>query len=243
MKMNLFRLILLFSASLLVFTSCSKDDGANLSEEKASTFFGAKATFESGRQMENIQITKFLINVEDFELEFDDDLNGDDDDGGGSGGNFYSDIELEGPFELDLSQPDVVFPIVNVEIPIGVYEELEFDIKKNSDSNSLLFQKSILIEGFINESPFVYWHHFEEDVEIDFDDNNIDIIIEQNDNSVVINFDLNFLFNTNTINLSNASDGNADGIIEISPGDNDGNNALANQIKELIKDAIDLLDD
>jgi len=242
MKMNLFRSIFLFSASLLVFTSCSKDDGANLSEEKASTSFGAKATFESGRLMENIQITKFLINVEDFELEFDDDLNGDDD-GGGTGGNFYSDIELEGPFELDLSQPDVVFPIVNVDIPIGVYEELEFDIKKSSNANSLLFQKSILIEGFINESPFVFWHHFEEDVEIDFDDNDIDIIIEQNDNSIVINFDLNFLFNTNTINLSNAADGNADGIIEISPSDNDGNNALANQIKELIKDAIDLLDD
>src|SRR5690606_5074430 len=155
----------------------------------------------------------------------------------------YSDIELEGPFELDLSQPDVVFPIVNVDIPIGVYEELEFDIKKSSNANSLLFQKSILIEGFINESPFVFWHHFEEDVEIDFDDNDIDIIIEQNDNSIVINFDLNFLFNTNTINLSNAADGNADGIIEISPSDNDGNNALANQIKELIKDAIDLLDD
>lgn len=243
MKMNLLRSIFLFSASLLVFTSCSKDDGVNLSEEKASTSFGAKATFESRRLMENIQITKFLINVEDFELEFDDDLNGDDDDGGGTGGNFYSDIELEGPFELDLSQPDVVFPIVNVDIPIGVYEELEFDIKKSSNTNSLLFQKSILIEGFINESPFVFWHHFEEDVEIDFDDNDIDIIIEQNDNSIVINFDLNFLFNTNTINLSNAADGNADGIIEISPSDNDGNNALANQIKELIKDAIDLLDD
>lgn len=40
-----------------------------------------------------------------------------------------------------------------------------------------------------------------------------------------------------------ATDGNGDGIIKISPMDTDGNSALAHQIKELIKDAIELLDD
>ncbi len=36
-----------------------------------------------------------MINVEDFELEFDDDANGGDDDDNGNGGGFFNDIELE----------------------------------------------------------------------------------------------------------------------------------------------------
>jgi hypothetical protein len=51
------------------------------------------------------------------------------------------------------------------------------------------------------------------------------------------------LFNTSTIDLSSTTDGNGDGIIEISPNDTDGNNALANTIKNLTKEGIDLLDD
>ncbi|WP_339612005.1 hypothetical protein [uncultured Planktosalinus sp.] len=230
--------MLFFSA--LVFLSCSSDESV-INDETAQTTFGAKATFESERINNELLISTFLVNVEDFELEFDDDDFGDDD--GGPGGNFYGDLELEGPFELDLSQPDVVFPFANIEIPLGQYEELEFDITRSSNSESILFQRSILIEGTIQGMPFVFWHNFEEDVEVDFEDTNIDIVVESNGESVVINFDLSFLFNTNIIDLSNATDNNGDGVIEISPNDQDGNNALANLIKETIKEAIELLDD
>lgn len=231
---------LVFSA--LFFLSCSSDESV-INDETAQTTFGAKATFESERINNELIISTFLVNVEDFELEFDDDDFGDDDDDGGPGGNFYGDLELEGPFELDLSQLDVVFPFANVDIPLGQYEELEFDITRSSNSESILFQRSILLEGTIQGVPFVFWHNFEEDVEVDFEDTNIDIVVESTGESVVINFDMSFLFNTNIIDLSNATDNNGDGVIEISPNDQDGNNALANLIKETIKDAIELLDD
>ncbi|MBA3986529.1 MAG: hypothetical protein H0X63_08170 [Flavobacteriales bacterium] len=45
--------------------------------------------------MNNVEISRFMINVEDFELEFDDDANGGDDDDNGNGGGFFNDIELE----------------------------------------------------------------------------------------------------------------------------------------------------
>ncbi len=242
MKRIIFKPLFIIAFSTFVLVSCSKDDSSNSSDETATTVLGAKATFNPGRAFAEIEVTKFLVNVEDFELEFDDDDFGDDDDGG-IGGNYYSDLELEGPFVLDLSNPNLVFPIATVDIPIGEYEELEFEITRSRDPGNELFQRSILIEGTINGTPFIFWHNFEEEVEIEFEDTNIPINIENDGENLIINFDLTFLFNTNVINLTGATDNNGDGIIEISPTDQDGNNSLANQIKELIKDAIDLLDD
>ncbi len=242
--------------SFVLVISCSDDESSSTVTETAATTIGMKATFDSGRAQADVTVSQFLINVEDFELEFDDDgLNGDDDgmgddddglgddDGTGSGSGSYTDIELDGPFELDLSQPDVIFPIANVEVPVGQYEELEFDIVRSQNQNSVLFQKSILIAGTIDEIPFEFWHDFEEDLEVEYEDTNVDIVVASDGESIIINFDLGFLFDTAVIDLSTAADGNGDGTIEISPTDDDGNNALANQIKDAIKDAIDLLDD
>ncbi len=253
-KQNVFVLSIfaLFIVITLVMTSCSSNDDANTNSELAATTVGAKATLNSGRALNNVEITRFMINVEDFELEFDDDSNsGDDDDNGnsgddddnGNGGSFFNDIELDGPFELEFTADGVVIPFANVDIPVGQYEELEFEITKSNNPASDLFQKSILIEGTIETVPFVFWHNFEEDVEVDFEDLNSDILIVNDGETILINFDLSFLFDTSVIDLSSATDGNGDGIIEISPNDADGNNALANTIKNLIKEGIDLLDD
>lgn len=235
MKRIIFKSLFAIVLSAFIFVSCSKDDNSNTTEETATTLLGAKATFNNSRAFTDIEVTKFLVNVEDFELEFDDDE--------GIGGNFYSDLELEGPFVLNLSEPNLVFPIATVDIPVGEYEELEFEITRSRDPENELFQRSILIEGTIDGTPFVFWHNFEEDVEIEFEDVNVPIIIESDGENLIVNFDLTFLFNTNIIDLSAATDGNGNGVSEISPTDQDGKNALANQIKEIMKDAIDLLDD
>lgn len=236
--------------SFILFISCSKDDSSDPETQTAVTTIGMKATFDSGRALTNVTVSSFLINVEVFELEFDDDGLGTDDDGMGGDDDglgdddgFYSDIELEGPFEIDLSQPGVVFPIANVEVPMGLYEELEFEIVRSQNPNSELFEQSIMIAGTIDDIPFTFWHDFEEDVEVEYEDTNIDIVVASDGESIIINFDLSFLFDSAVIDLSTAVDGNGDGIIEISPTDNDGNNALANQIKVAIINAIDLLDD
>ena len=78
----------------------------------------------------NVDVTEFRVNLKEFELEVDFDememeseseMENDeswDDDG------FYDyedEIELEGPFELDLMQGQVTF--INASIPEGVFEE------------------------------------------------------------------------------------------------------------------------
>ncbi len=244
MKKPVLFILATFVTTLTVLTSCSKDDSASTSES-ASASLGAKATFDLGRAVNDVLLTRFMINVKDFELEFNNDFNGesgDDDDNSGYG-PFYNDIELDGPFELDFTNNGIVIPFANVNLPVAQYEKLEFDIAKSNNQSSVLYRKSILIEGTINAAPFLFWHNFEEGVEVDFEDANTDIIIQNNGDSILINFDLNFMFNASIIDLSNATDANGDGVIEISPNDNDGNNALANTIKNRIKQSIDLLDD
>ncbi len=228
----------------LLTLSCSTDndgDGPFGNNEVAKVSLKAKGTYNStaakGFSQEtlkaNMEISSFLVNISEIELEFDDDHWDDD---------FYGsddDIELKGPFELDLVQNEFTFAVVD--LPQARYEELEFEFEKNRDNTSELFGKTVLVRGLLDGTPFEFWHNFEEDMEIDYEDHNRDINISGNNNEITINFNLGGMLSG--IDFSTAQDGNGDGLIEISPADEDGNRALAKQLRERIKDYIDLLDD
>ena len=242
-------------AALFTIVSCSNEDS---SSGKGQLSIGAKSTVSStsgkasinGKSLNaDVILTDFRMNLKEFELEMD--YENEDDDNEGSDNEQWNDdgyfdyedeIELEGPFELDLLAGQVSF--ISAEIPNGIYEELEFKFDESTDPNSDLFGKSILIQGTINGTPFIFWHNFEDEVEVDFEDSQIDIVIQNNANGLILNFDLSLVFNvTSGVDLSQATDGNDDGVIEISPIDEDGNNAIAQAIRNNIKQAIDLLDD
>jgi hypothetical protein len=98
----------------------------------------------------------------------------------------------------------------------------------------------ILMRGIISETEFEFFHTFSEEFEVDFEDAVQNLVItEDNNNTVVFEFDLTSVFNS--VDISGASDEN--GVIEISPEDNDGNRQLAHRIKNAIKTYVDLLDD
>ncbi len=168
--------------------------------------------------------------------------NSDDDDDEDDSNSFGDDDEfqLAGPFEINLSNEETT-TIVNVEIPVGEYEEVEFKMERSQNPNSTLFQKSIMITGILNGMPMTFYHTFDEDFEIDYEDAGQNLVIDNtNNNEVTFNFDLNSV--VNSVNFDNATDGNGDGTIEISPVDNDGNNALANSIKNAIVQFAELID-
>lgn len=233
----------------LVFVSCSKDNTEDLNPNNPSQItqtakvnLKAKGTYNStsskGLSLKttntNLEISDFLVNIKEIELEFDDDS--------WKGDKYYGsddDIELKGPFELDLLGNEITFAFVD--LPQARYEELEFEFDKSKNPSSALFGKTILVRGTIDGFPFEFWHDFDEDVEIDFEDDNNDILITENNNAITINFNLTGILAG--VDFTKAQDGNGDGLIEISPRDNDGNRLLANQIKNRIKDYIDLLDD
>ncbi|MBR9855854.1 MAG: hypothetical protein GYB37_14960 [Algicola sp.] len=241
--------------SLLGLFSCSKDempeDKGMLSVSAKSTLVSSSGKSPSSKMVNNgdVVITDFRMNLKEFELEFDfeepdDDHQGNDDNLWDDDGyyDFEDEIELAGPFELDLMAGQISF--INVAIPMGNFEELEFKFDENTDANSDLFGKSVLIKGTLQGIPFIFWHNFEDEVEVDFEDPTFDIAISSIPEGIVIDFDLNLIFDVSEgVDLSQASDGNEDGTIEISPSDPDGNNDLAQDIRNAIKAHIDLLDD
>jgi hypothetical protein len=235
------KILLGLLAVIFSTASCSNDENSSNDANDNLTIV-AKASYSgnTGRMENAVSITDFKINIKEIEFELDDDFYDDEDDDYGDG--FYGDddeFELSGPFELDLLSGQTTITTIN--IPNGVYEEVEFEMARSTDPNSELFNKSVLIKGTIGSTPFVFWHNIDEDFEIDYEDAGQNLVIADNSATLVIEFDLDAVLAN--VDLSNAQDGNGDGLIEISPNDPDGNQSLANTIKDKIEEYTDLLDD
>ncbi len=237
---TLFGFILLF----LVMASCSNDENVSSTNQlrlKASATYSPSANRNNSGKLMNsdVVLSSFKINIKEIEFEFAE-INDDDNDDSDDDGFFDGDdeFELNGPFELDLLNQSEI--ITTVTVPNGTYEEVEFKLDKSNNSASSMNNKSIEITGTINGTPFVFWHDVEEEFEIDYEDANQNLVINNNSYDLVFSFDLNQVLNQ--VDLSNATDNNGNGIIEINPNDNDGNQSLANLLKEKIEDACDLDD-
>lgn len=237
------KILLGLLAVIFSTASCSNDESSsNNANANDNLTIVAKASYSgnTGRMENAVSISEFKINLKEIEFELDDDFYDDDDDDYGDG--FYGDddeFELRGPFELDLLSGQST--ITSINIPNGVYEEVEFKMARNTNSASELFNKSVLIKGTIGTTPFVFWHNIDEDFEIDYEDAGQNLVISDNSATLVIDFNLDAVLAN--VDLSNAQDGNGDGLIEISPNDTDGNQSLANTIKDKIEEYTDLLDD
>ena len=242
----------LITLGLLTACSDDNDSGSNgkLKISASASFTGTTAKSATAKMVNaNVDVTDFRVNLKEFELEveyeeMESESEMEDDDAWDDDGfyDYEDEIELEGPFELDLMDGQVTF--INASVPEGVYEEIEFKFSKSNDPQSELYNKSILIKGTIDGVPFVFWHDFDDEVELDYDDSAVDLTISGTPEGVVIEFDLAQVFNAAFgVDLTVAQDGNEDGTIEISPSDPDGNNGLAQAIRDQIKNYIDLLDD
>lgn len=213
--------------------SCSNNDEANTQQKNLrinakSTFSGLSGKSANQSFAAGVLLESFKINIKEIEFETSEDIYGDDEE-----------FELKGPFELNLLNTQQT--VVEVNVPNGVYEEVKFKMDKNKKSTSSMFNKSIEIKGTINGVPFIFWHNAEQEFEIDYEDIGQSLVI--NNNSAVISFDFDLNSVIASVNLTNATDNNNDGLIEISPMDTDGNNALANLIILKIEQYTDLLDD
>jgi len=158
--------------------------------------------------------------------------------------SIYKDLELRGPFLLDLASGNTSIDIANATIPNNVYDKVNFELNKSTDSSSTIFGKSVEIKGDINGVPFVFWTDAEKEMKIKFLASTTNIVVNGNTNTTTINFNLSAIFgNTSILDFSTAVDGNGDGVIEISPNNVDGNAQLADSIKNLLEEGTDLEND
>lgn len=232
-----------FAGVLLSLLSCSKDDSTT-TDDTTNTMvkISAKSTYTGARTSKaaTVALSAFTVNLKDIKLKYDDDIadnhHGDDDNDGFFDGD--DDFKLKGPFELNLLSGQV--DLVATDIPQGVFKEIEFSLHRNEVPTAPMFNKSIEIKGTINGIPFVFWHNLQEEVSVDYHDASNNVVITPNQLTIVFNFNLDALLAQ--VDLSGATDGNHDGVIEISPLDNDGNRGLANLIKDKIEDGTELED-
>ena len=205
-----------------------------------STYTTTKSTALKSSKADEVTLESFKINITEIEIEFDDD------DPMFETDTFATDLELKGPFEVDLMKDGntlATYIASNVELPPAAYDEIEFEFDKNKYSNSEMFGKTIEIKGTINNIPFIFWTDEEFEVEIEFDDPIY--FYEDVKAAITVSFNLNTLFDLahSGIDISAALDGNNDGLIEIYEGDNDGNSNLASLILDSIEYIIEAFED
>jgi hypothetical protein len=204
---------------------------------KSSATFGLDGA-TGGRLMTAVALDKFLVNAGNIELEIDET------DERSASTASQSEPEFEGPFILDLLANELAVDLAGAEIPVGIYNQIEFELMPSSDATSELNGKSVLIEGSIDGIPFVFWTDEREEFEINFSSNGGDLVVSETGFVVVINFNLDAVFGVNgSVDLSKATDGNLDGLIEIHPDDPDGNNVLAVKILSELEEATESKED
>jgi hypothetical protein len=235
----------------LVVTACSTDSASS----DATMKIVARATYDNtaagkvsptGQTINStVVLTSFKINIKEIEFKFAESDDNDDDNGANSGDDdndgFYDgdeEVELRGPWELDLLNQTT--PVTTVTIPNGTYEEVEFKLDRSDVTTSPMFNRTVEIRGTIDGIPFVFWHNFEEDFEIDYEDSAQNLVVSNNSFDLILNIDLNQVLSQ--VDLSSAVDGNGNGTIEIGPDDTDGNNVLAQSLNDHIEDATEMED-
>lgn len=237
MKKSIYISVLL---SALIMSGCSKNDNDDgrirlkMAAINTPGISGKPATF-SERNNDGIIFTDFQISIRDVVFKNDDDSNS----------NLDTDeIQFRGPYQVDLLDGGdaLTQTIGDAFVPDGLYKELRFKFHKDEDlpATDVLYDRSIYIEGTIDGVPFVFWHDTSENLDVG---RTTGVEVSGGIVNFTVEFDISqFLSSLTTIDLHQAVDGNQDGLIEIFPNDQDGNQDIADALKDNIKQTADLID-
>lgn len=239
--LNVFKAVIVLAITVFLI-SCEKND--DTLKNQTAIKFEANQTLKSGQlkstSTAEVVIESFKINIEEIEIEFNDN------DPMFLADSVATDYELEGPFEVDLMKDGNALEttvVKNVELPSAAYDEIEFKFRESENSISMMYGKSILVEGTINGTPFIFWSDEEIEVEIEFEE-----LVDLDEASravLTVSFDIASLFDASIggVDISAAMDTNENGIIEIYPEDPDGNSDLADMVWEKLEVIIEAFED
>jgi len=222
---------------ILLVMSCSKDSvngsGINLSFSAINPI-NTNSTVSTRNTNANVVFTDFKISIRDVVFKNDDDSNSSLD---------TDEIQFRGPYQIDLlNGSDALSQTIgNAFVPDGRYKELRFKFHKDEDLpvTNALFDRSLYIEGTIDGIPFIFWHDTSENFDVG---RATGVLVQDGVVNLTVQFDISqFLNSLNQIDLSQATDDNNNGIIEIFPNDEDGNQDIAQNLKENIKRSADLM--
>jgi len=215
---------------IVLASSCEKDNGGLLlSMNSKINTYSAKKSLKLGE----VVITNFSLSIRDVEFKKDEsDMDS-------------MEVQFRGPYELDLlsNSDGLTQTLGDIDLVDGTYSVLRFKLHKSRDwaQTSKLYDRSLFLAGTIDGKNFEFWHDTSENLDIE---NSAGIIVSGNTVNVVVTFDIDlFLSSLHQIDLSTAVDEDEDGLIEINPDNDDGNGDLADQLKDNIKLAADMIKD
>ena len=216
-------------------TSCNSNETTTGVVNLKAQVSGSTTINTGGRLAAVIEINEFMISIRDVSFKNEDDANPEFD---------TLDVRFRGPYQLDLLNGGEALTetIGAAEVPNGSYKELRFKLHKDEDlaPTNDLYDRSIFLAGTIDGTPFEMWHDTSENLDVG---RSTGVIVLDNEVSLTVNFTIDqFMNSLHQIDLSQAVDGNQDGLIEINPNDPDGNKDLADELKDNIKEAADLMD-
>ena len=191
--MKIFRNVLFAVLGLAVFASCSSDDDEKVIPEGEkstvqvvlkSTMSNWVTTYATANESYPLNLEQLYINIAEIEFDVADD-------------KVYSDVELEGPFPIDLLSEKAMngWTLSTTTVPNGTYEEIEFefDVYKgdNEDFKNLL-GNTIYASGSFdlgeNAVPFVI--KSEEEMEVELEYENRPLVLDGESTKVFINLNL-----------------------------------------------------
>lgn len=214
---------------LSVLASCNKDD---------ETTGIINLSFKSSKQVKKsmpdatVTITDFRLSIRDVYFKKDDDMEDD-----------TSNIHFQGPYDVDLlDNTDVLTQTIgSIEVENGTYKTIRFKLHKSKDvdASSPLYDRSVYVAGNIDGVPFEFWHDTSENFDIE---SSSGFVVSGNTLDISVNFSIDaFLNSVHQIDFSIAQDTDGDGIIEINPDNDDDNGDIADQFKDNIKMAADII--
>ncbi len=243
-------LILSLLAAGVILVSCSKSNstnGSNVQLNFAGTTSSLKSTLTSDSA--GLVLTDFRIVIR--EIKFDVEQNYFNDfhmkHKHGWMDSAFSNNEVKGPFILNLLENGAVKNLlVNVgQVPNATFDKIEFKVGKSSSVpvTDTMNNKSILLTGTYNGTPFAMWERRETEFKVRFaDTTKLNLVGDAV--QLKVNFQIQrFLNAISAIDLSKAVDGNHNGILEIGPGDPDGNNYLVAHLLENVQESCHLKKD
>ena len=201
--MKIFRSLLLLTLGFAVFASCSSDDEKVVPEgEKSPVQVVLRSTMNNevvpfDAEVSPLNLSELYINIAEIEFDIADEM----EDILPGGDKVYTDVELKGPFPVNLLSEKAQngWVLSTTKVPNGTYEEIEFefDVYKGKDEKfKNLLGNTIYASGSFNVGdeviPFVIKSQEEMEVELEYekeplvlDGSNAKVFIDLNLNKVI----------------------------------------------------------
>ncbi|GEL11679.1 hypothetical protein SAMN05192550_2607 [Flavobacterium glycines] len=179
-----------------------------------------------------VVLTDFKVNIGSikFEIDVEDERHSED--------PTHEDVKLNGPFMLDLLDPNTTLSqiITSLSVPDAQYEEVKFKFTPSLVDGEML-GKSFLIKGTVDGKNFLISSSRESEVEVDFEDASKDFTINSNDLTINLKMSLNGII-TRIKTLAGQgllTDTDNDGVIEITTNSDDNHHDMGEGMRDLLE--------